>query len=37
MLARITPERVETDRLVLRRPHLADAEAIFARYSSDPK
>ena len=30
-------ERVETDRLVLRRPQLADAEAIFARYSSDPE
>jgi ribosomal-protein-alanine N-acetyltransferase len=29
------PERVETDRLVLRRPVPADADAIFARYSSD--
>ena len=31
------PERVETDRLLLRRPTGADAEAIFARYSSDPE
>jgi ribosomal-protein-alanine N-acetyltransferase len=30
------PERVETDRLVLRKPRLEDAEAIFARYASDP-
>ena len=30
------PERVETDRLLLRRPAEADAEAIFTRYSSDP-
>ena len=30
------PERIETARLVLRRPRLADAEAIFRRYSSDP-
>jgi [ribosomal protein S5]-alanine N-acetyltransferase len=29
------PERVETDRLVLRRPAMADAEAIFARYAGD--
>ena len=29
------PERIETDRLVLRRPVRADADAIFARYSSD--
>jgi RimJ/RimL family protein N-acetyltransferase len=29
------PERIETARLVLRRPVLADAEAIFARYMSD--
>ena len=31
------PERIETDRLVLRRPRLADAAAIFARYASDPE
>jgi RimJ/RimL family protein N-acetyltransferase len=31
------PERLETARLVLRRPVAADAEAIFARYSSDPE
>jgi ribosomal-protein-alanine N-acetyltransferase len=30
------PDRIETDRLVLRRPHAADAAAIFARYASDP-
>lgn len=29
-------ERVETRRLVLRRPRPEDAEAIFARYASDP-
>ena len=31
------PERLETDRLVLRRPAVADAGAIFARYASDPE
>jgi [ribosomal protein S5]-alanine N-acetyltransferase len=30
------PDRIETDRLVLRRPVDSDAEAIFARYASDP-
>jgi RimJ/RimL family protein N-acetyltransferase len=30
-------ERIETARLVLRRPHAADAAAIFARYASDPE
>lgn len=30
------PERIETPRLELRRPHLRDADAIFSRYSSDP-
>ena len=30
------PERIETERLVLRRPVDGDAEAIFARYASDP-
>ena len=29
------PERVETARLILRRPKLADAEAVFDRYASD--
>jgi [ribosomal protein S5]-alanine N-acetyltransferase len=29
------PERIETARLVLRRPARSDAEAIFRRYSSD--
>jgi RimJ/RimL family protein N-acetyltransferase len=31
------PERIETARLVLRRPTLADAEAVFERYASDPE
>lgn len=31
------PERVETPRLILRKPCAADAEAVFARYSSDPE
>ena len=31
------PERVETERLVLRRPRLEDADAVFARYASDPE
>jgi ribosomal-protein-alanine N-acetyltransferase len=30
------PERIETERLVLRRPIPADAEPIFNRYASDP-
>ncbi len=30
-------ERIETDRLVLRRPVDADAEPVFSRYSSDPE
>jgi [ribosomal protein S5]-alanine N-acetyltransferase len=29
------PERLETDRLVLRKPKSADADAIFSRYASD--
>lgn len=29
------PERIETARLVLRRPQVTDAAAIFARYASD--
>jgi RimJ/RimL family protein N-acetyltransferase len=31
------PERVETQRLILRRPLASDAEAIFSRYASDPE
>lgn len=31
------PERIETERLVLRKPVLEDAELIFARYASDPE
>jgi RimJ/RimL family protein N-acetyltransferase len=30
------PERIETARLVVRRPYSSDAAAIFARYASDP-
>lgn len=30
------PDRVETARLVLRRPRVADAEEVFARYAGDP-
>ena len=36
MMPRSAPEAVETSRLRLRRPRESDAEAIFARYSSDP-
>ncbi len=32
----LAPERIETGRLVIRRPVDGDAEAIFARYASDP-
>ena len=32
----LAPERIETGRLVIRRPVDGDAEAIFARYTSDP-
>jgi len=31
------PEFIETERLILRRPHLLDAEAIFTRYAGDPE
>src|SRR5689334_17824953 len=31
------PEILETNRLILRRPDLSDAEAIFQRYASDPE
>ena len=30
------PERIETARLVIRRPNPPDAATIFARYASDP-
>ena len=30
-------ERIETARLVLRKPNAGDAEAVFSRYSSDPE
>jgi RimJ/RimL family protein N-acetyltransferase len=30
------PERIDTPRLLLRRPRASDAEAIFARYARDP-
>jgi RimJ/RimL family protein N-acetyltransferase len=31
------PDRLETARLVLRRPQLQDVDAIFSRYASDPE
>jgi ribosomal-protein-alanine N-acetyltransferase len=31
------PEQVESERLVLRRPRMTDADAIFTRYASDPE
>lgn len=31
------PETIDTPRLALRRPHDADAEAIFTRYAADPE
>jgi ribosomal-protein-alanine N-acetyltransferase len=34
---RTAPERIETARLLLRRPSLGDAESIFSRYASDPE
>jgi len=30
-------ERIETARLVLRKPRVSDAEAVFSRYSGDPE
>jgi [ribosomal protein S5]-alanine N-acetyltransferase len=36
-LRMVGPERIETARLVLRRPRASDAAAIFARYASDPE
>jgi RimJ/RimL family protein N-acetyltransferase len=38
MIARgdsLAPERIETERLILRRPRREDAEPIFARYAAD--
>jgi len=37
MAPRSAPNAVETPRLLLRRPRPSDADAIFARYSSDPE
>ncbi|HKD11596.1 MAG TPA: GNAT family N-acetyltransferase [Thermoanaerobaculia bacterium] len=34
---RKAPERLETERLILRRPRSEDAQAIFDRYASDPE
>ena len=31
------PERIETKRLVLRKPRIEDADEVFARYASDPE
>jgi ribosomal-protein-alanine N-acetyltransferase len=31
------PERIETGRLLLRKPAMSDAEAIFSTYASDPE
>ncbi len=31
------PETFETDRLILRKPDVADADAIYSRYASDPE
>jgi RimJ/RimL family protein N-acetyltransferase len=36
MTPRSAPDALETSRLQLRRPRESDADAIFARYSSDP-
>src|SRR5262245_53159493 len=33
----VAPERVETDRLLLRRPVAQDVESIFRTYASDPE
>lgn len=35
MILAKAPERIETERLVLRRPSFGDVEAIFTRYASD--
>jgi [ribosomal protein S5]-alanine N-acetyltransferase len=31
------PERIETDRLILRRPRASDAAAVYERYARDPE
>ena len=31
------PDRIDTERLILRRPRARDARAIFARYAADPE
>jgi RimJ/RimL family protein N-acetyltransferase len=36
MMSPSAPDRIDTDRLVLRRPRAGDAAAIYARYASDP-
>jgi hypothetical protein len=36
MARRSAPDALETSRLELRRPRASDADAVFARYSSDP-
>lgn len=36
-MAEKMPVRVETDRLILRRPLASDAERVFARYAADPE
>lgn len=35
MSGALLPQRIDTERLVLRRPRMADAEPIFVRYASD--
>ena len=34
---RFPPNEIETERLLLRRPRLADAEEVFAKYARDPE
>jgi RimJ/RimL family protein N-acetyltransferase len=37
IISRVTADnRIETERLLIRRPQKDDADAIFRRYSSDP-
>ena len=33
----VVPERIETPRLILRKPMLEDAEEVFEAYASDPE
>jgi RimJ/RimL family protein N-acetyltransferase len=35
-MTKVAAERVETERMILRMPRRDDADAIFARYASDP-